>query len=162
MADATDQHLGKRLRQRRWMLGLTQTQVGDLVGIKFQQVQKYETGQNRISASRLWELSRALEVPVSYFYEGLIGPGETERAGEAGAAEAASETGRMADRETVELVRAYFSLPEAPRRRILEMVRAFSRLDLRSEGAEDEAPRHERREAAAAINEVADHRREAV
>lgn len=165
MADATDQHLGKRLRQRRWMLGLTQTQVGDLVGIKFQQVQKYETGQNRISASRLWELSQALEVPVSYFYEGLRGPGEAgegERASDAGASETSADAGRMADRETVELVRAYFALPETPRRRILEMVRAFSRLDLRTDGAQDAAPRHERREAAAAINEVASHRREAV
>ena len=51
----TDIHVGQRLRQRRWMLGLTQQQVGDRVGIKFQQVQKYETGQNRVSASRLWD-----------------------------------------------------------------------------------------------------------
>ncbi|MEO1293755.1 MAG: helix-turn-helix transcriptional regulator, partial [Pseudomonadota bacterium] len=63
MANDIDVHVGLRLRQRRWMLGLTQQQLGERIGIKFQQVQKYETGQNRISASRLYELATALEVP---------------------------------------------------------------------------------------------------
>lgn len=66
-----DLHLGRRLRRRRRLLGLTQQQLGDRVGIRFQQVQKYECGANRISAARLWELAEALEAPISYFYDGI-------------------------------------------------------------------------------------------
>lgn len=65
-----DLHLGRRLRRRRRLLGLTQRQLGDRVGIRFQQIQKYECGANRISAARLWELAEALQTPVSYFYDG--------------------------------------------------------------------------------------------
>jgi len=72
MKHPVDAHVGQLLRHRRWLAGLTQQQLGDAVGIKFQQIQKYETGMNRISASRLWELSRALDVPVSFFFEGLM------------------------------------------------------------------------------------------
>lgn len=133
MPDQTDVHVGRKLRERRWFLGLTQSQVGDRVGIKFQQVQKYETGQNRISASRLWDLATALDVPVTYFYEGLPVNGadaverapaqERDRLG-------ADLTSRLSDRETVELLRAYFALPDTPRRRLLELVRALSRLEM--------------------------------
>ena len=66
-----DLHLGRRLRRRRRLLGLTQQQLGDRIGIRFQQIQKYECGANRISAARLWELAEALEAPVSYFYDGV-------------------------------------------------------------------------------------------
>ncbi len=66
-----DLHLGRRLRRRRRLLGLTQQQLGDRIGIRFQQIQKYECGANRISAARLWELAEALETPVSYFYDGV-------------------------------------------------------------------------------------------
>ncbi|SPU42222.1 transcriptional repressor DicA [Brevundimonas diminuta] len=65
-----DLHLGRRLRRRRRLLGLTQQQLGDRIGIRFQQIQKYECGANRISAARLWELAEALQTPVSYFYDG--------------------------------------------------------------------------------------------
>lgn len=120
---ATDAHVGQRLRQRRWMLGLTQQQVGDRVGIKFQQVQKYETGQNRVSASRLWDLARALEVPVGYFYDGLAGGSEAEgRCAETGGASGDP----MADRESIELIRAYFGIPEEPRRRLFDLAKAMS------------------------------------
>jgi len=64
-------HVGAAIRRRRRELGMTQQHLGQLVNIKFQQIQKYETGANRVSASRLWEISRALGVPVSYFFEGL-------------------------------------------------------------------------------------------
>ena len=74
MAADIDLHLGRRLRRRRRLLGLTQQQLADQVGDRFQQVQKYECGANRISAARLWELAEALSTPVSYFYDGL---GET-------------------------------------------------------------------------------------
>lgn len=66
-----DVHVGKRVRHRRWLIGMTQQQLAQQVGIKFQQIQKYETGANRISASRLWDIAEALDVPVSFFFEGL-------------------------------------------------------------------------------------------
>lgn len=64
-----DAHVGRRLRLRRVMLQLSQEQLATRMGITFQQIQKYENGQNRISASRLWDLSRILRVPISFFYE---------------------------------------------------------------------------------------------
>jgi transcriptional regulator with XRE-family HTH domain len=71
MAGDIDQHLGNRVRRRRRLLGLTQHQLAEKVGVRFQQVQKYECGSNRMSAARLWQLAKALEVPVAYFYDGL-------------------------------------------------------------------------------------------
>ena len=71
MSHPVDEHVGKRIRHRRWMVGMTQQQLADRVGIKFQQIQKYETGMNRVSASRLWDIAEALTVPVSFFFEGL-------------------------------------------------------------------------------------------
>ena len=66
-------HLGKRVRNRRRLLGLTQQQVAEKCSVRFQQIQKYECGASRISAARLWELAHALQVPVGYFFEGLPG-----------------------------------------------------------------------------------------
>ncbi len=71
MTNEIDRHLGKRLRQRRRSLGLTQQHIADAVGVRFQQIQKYECGANRISAARLWLLSKALEAPVGAFFDGL-------------------------------------------------------------------------------------------
>jgi transcriptional regulator with XRE-family HTH domain len=71
MSNDIDLHLGKRLRSRRRILGLTQQQLAGACGVRFQQIQKYECGANRISAARLWRISEALQVPVGYFYDGL-------------------------------------------------------------------------------------------
>ena len=71
MTNEIDRHLGKRLRQRRRTLGLTQQQIAEAVGVRFQQIQKYECGANRISAARLWLLAKALEAPVGAFFEGI-------------------------------------------------------------------------------------------
>lgn len=71
MTNEIDRHLGKRLRQRRRLLGQTQQQIAEAVGVRFQQIQKYECGANRISAARLWLLAKALEAPVSSFFEGI-------------------------------------------------------------------------------------------
>ena len=113
-----DTHLGKRLRRRRRLLGQTQQQLATAVGIRFQQIQKYECGANRISAARLWALSQALEVPVGYFYDGL-GERERKSAGERGAEVA----GR---KETQDLIRAYYQLEERPRRRLLDLARSLN------------------------------------
>jgi len=70
-ANDTDRHVGARIRERRIMLGLSQQQMADLIGVTYQQAHKYERGINRISAGRLYEISQVLGVPVSYFFEGL-------------------------------------------------------------------------------------------
>jgi transcriptional regulator with XRE-family HTH domain len=113
-----DLHVGKRLRHRRWMIGMTQQQLAGAVGIKFQQIQKYESGANRVSASRLWDLAQALSVPVSFFFEGL-----DEQAAEP---DDALSPDLLGDKETLELVRAYYALDEEPRRRLLELTKALT------------------------------------
>jgi transcriptional regulator with XRE-family HTH domain len=72
--DPTDTHVGTRVRMRRLMLDLSQTALADALGLTFQQVQKYEKGKNRISASRLQRISDVLQVPIPFFFEGLPGP----------------------------------------------------------------------------------------
>ena len=66
-----DDHVGKRVRERRREIGLSQTKLGNALGIAFQQIQKYEVGTNRIAAGRLWDIAKALEVDVAYFFEGI-------------------------------------------------------------------------------------------
>ena len=119
MTHPVDEHVGKRVRHRRWMIGMTQQQLADKVGIKFQQIQKYETGMNRVSASRLWDIAEALDVPVSFFFEGLNEDAET----------VASDTTKgdiLADKEALELVRSYYAIPENQRRRLFELARVLS------------------------------------
>ncbi len=121
-----DLHLGQRLRRRRRLLGLTQQQVANSVGIRFQQVQKYECGANRISATRLWALAGALEVPVGYFFEGLeVAPSADL---EEGAAPAATPRVPevMARKETLDLIQAYYQLEESPRRRLLDLAKSLN------------------------------------
>ncbi len=123
MRHPVDVHVGKRVRHRRWMVGMTQQQLGDIVGIKFQQIQKYETGMNRISASRLWDIAQALDVSISFFFEGF----ETETApAEAAAPQEAQRGDLLADKEALELVRSYYSIPEAQRRRLFDLARVLS------------------------------------
>jgi transcriptional regulator with XRE-family HTH domain len=116
MSHPVDVHVGKRIRHRRWMVGMTQQQLAERVGIKFQQIQKYETGMNRVSASRLWDISEALDVPVSFFFEGF-------NEGEEKAQSASSDI--LADKEALELVRSYYAIPEAQRRRLFELARSL-------------------------------------
>ncbi|MBW4984253.1 helix-turn-helix domain-containing protein [Mameliella sp. CS4] len=121
MAHPVDVHVGKRIRHRRWLVGMTQQQLAERVGIKFQQIQKYETGANRVSASRLWDIAEALDVPVSFFFEGI----EHENAAEEGAAESVPAD-IMGDKEALDLVRSYYAIPENQRRRLFELARVLS------------------------------------
>lgn len=123
MKHPVDVHVGKRVRHRRWMVGKTQQQLGDIVGIKFQQIQKYETGMNRISASRLWDIAQALDVSISFFFEGFEGE---EVAAEAAIAPHETRGDLLADKEALELVRSYYSIPEAQRRRLFDLARVLS------------------------------------
>lgn len=129
MKHPVDVHVGQRIRRRRWMLGITQQQLGDAVGIKFQQIQKYETGMNRVSASRLYDIATALDIPVAFFFEGMDESVEAE-AGEMGAP--AKTTGQsngdlFSEKEALELVRCYYQMPEEPRRRLFELTRSLCR-----------------------------------
>ncbi len=119
MKHPVDVHVGKRIRHRRWMLGMTQQQLAEKVGIKFQQIQKYETGMNRVSASRLWDISEALGVSVSFFFEGLDASAGT-------AATSAVPQDLLADKEALELIRSYYAIPENQRRRLFELARVLS------------------------------------
>jgi transcriptional regulator with XRE-family HTH domain len=74
-----DEYLGRKLRFRRRVLGLTQQQLAEACGVRFQQIQKYECGANRVSAGRLWQIARALEVPMTYFFDGFEAGGAGER-----------------------------------------------------------------------------------
>lgn len=118
MSHPVDANVGKRIRHRRWMVGMTQQQLAEKVGIKFQQIQKYETGMNRVSASRLWDISEALDVPVSFFFEGFE-DGEMPEG-------KASPGDLLADKEAMELVRSYYAIPEEQRRRLFELARSLS------------------------------------
>ena len=118
MATDIDLHLGRRLRRRRRLLGLTQQQLAMHVGIRFQQIQKYECGANRISAARLWQLAEALETPVSYFFDGLAEAMERR--------ETPPERSDMYSRkETIDLIQAYYQLEERPRRRLLDLAKSL-------------------------------------
>jgi transcriptional regulator with XRE-family HTH domain len=120
MTHPVDVHVGKRVRHRRWLVGMTQQQLAEKVGIKFQQIQKYETGANRISASRLWDIADALEVPVSFFFEGL------DEADKAVDSKTSVPADLMGDKEALDLIRSYYAIPENQRRRLFELARVLS------------------------------------
>ena len=120
----TDIHVGKRLRAQRILLGLSQEKLAAAVGLTFQQVQKYERGINRVSASRLYEFSKVLGVSVSYFFEGL-----EESENKNGLAEETSDfiTSDSENREILDLIRVYKSIPNtAIRRQVVGLVRSVA------------------------------------
>lgn len=122
--DPVDIYVGSRIRLRRTMLSFSQEKLADQLGVTFQQVQKYENGSNRVGASRLYAVSRALSVPVSFFYEGYKDT--------AGRAYAVAEDGVDMDkylnsRETVELIRSYYAVKDKDvRKKVLEMIKSLS------------------------------------
>jgi len=121
-----DVHVGARVRVRRTLLGMTQTDLGDALGLTFQQVQKYERGTNRISSSRLYDLARVLDLSVENFFD--------ELSPDAGASSPAKGRGKakgpprdepdpLARRETLELVRAYYKIEDANvRKRVYQLI----------------------------------------
>ena len=131
--NAVDMHVGKRVRLRRTLLGLSQEQLGTELNITFQQVQKYERGANRISASRLWDIGQILDVPINYFFDDMTentmrsSPRRVSRGIELLDLSDEQIKDPMARRETLELVRTYYSI-EKPlvRKRISEMVKSIA------------------------------------
>jgi transcriptional regulator with XRE-family HTH domain len=129
-----DIHVGARVRLRRTLLGMSQEKLGESVGLTFQQIQKYERGANRIGASRLWEFSRILDVPVSFFFDDMpdqIKDAEKKRtSGFADVQQQALEPDPMARRETLELVRAYYKITNpAIRKRLFELTKSVAIAD---------------------------------
>ena len=112
-----DFHIAQRLQLRRVMLGMTQTDLAKRCGVSFQQIQKYETANNHISASRLFDLSQALETPVSFFFSGLPGnfPPESKATHSARVSEQ-KENDPLSKNESLRLVNLYWGLPNDEQR----------------------------------------------
>jgi transcriptional regulator with XRE-family HTH domain len=129
-----DVHVGSRVRLRRTLLGMSQEKLGEALGLTFQQVQKYERGLNRIGASRLFDLARVLDVPISFFFDDMPGEsppaaGHVVRSRLPGLAEAQAgfDDDHLQRRETLELVRAYYRIPDpAVRKRIFELIKSLA------------------------------------
>ena len=130
-----DTHVGARIRLRRTLLGMSQERLGESLGLTFQQVQKYERGVNRVGASRLFDLSRVLDVPISFFFDdmpeslaGIHGTGHATRAA-GGFADRQDTFGvdeTLNRRETLELVRAYYRIIDpAVRKRVFDLIKSM-------------------------------------
>lgn len=128
-----DVHVGRRLRLRRTLLGMSQEKLGEAVRLTFQQIQKYERGVNRIGSSRLYQLSQILDVPVSFFFDDMppLETGDAPGLGEG--APTPFEPDPMAKRETLELVRAYYRISDpAARKRLFQLTKAIAKLSKKS------------------------------
>ena len=140
-ASPVDGHVGLRIRLRRTLMGMSQERLGEALGLTFQQVQKYERGVNRVGASRLFDLSRVLDVPISFFFDDMPGPTSNGAAASTGigsrrifgfADAQQSLGGGLAEellnrRETLELVRAYYKITDpAVRKRVFDLIKSMS------------------------------------
>ncbi len=127
-----DIHVGARVRLRRTLLGMSQEKLGEAIGLTFQQVQKYERGANRVGASRLYDLSRVLEVPVSFFFDDMpdeISMKSVHERREMSESPDPFDNDPMNRRETLELVRAYYRITDPnQRKKIFELVKSMGAL----------------------------------
>lgn len=131
LPNPVDIHVGARMRARRLLLGLSQEKLGELIGLSFQQVQKYEHGTNRLSASRLYDLSTVMGVPIQYFFDDMPSDVSSSsprlRVGITDLPEPVntSEADPMSKAETFDLVRSYYNIEDpAVRRGVLDLCRA--------------------------------------
>ena len=144
-----DVHVGNRIRLRRTLLGLSQEKLASLLGLTFQQVQKYERGMKRVGASRLWDISRVLEVPVNFFYEDMnkdiasqsprmfsLADGQPEYLKEED--EAIYEADPMQREETIELVKAYYKIPNRKAaKHMFDLIIALSKTSYNNEDEQE-------------------------
>ena len=126
-----DVHVGRKLQLRRTLLGLSQERLGSLIGLTFQQIQKYESGANRVSSSRLYDIARVLDIGIPYFFEGMTAEVEEQSPGHLPGAVplvAEDEKDPMARRETLELVRAYYQIRSAKvRKHLVDLTRSLGK-----------------------------------
>lgn len=140
IADNIDKHVGKQLKARRTLLGISQEKLADAVGVTFQQVQKYERGANRVSASRLFSFSKILEVNIDYFYSGIetqpqkaAVKGMSDNDQEEFDSEVRKKSSKlpqdiMSSRETINLVKAYYAIEdESARKDILKFIKSMTK-----------------------------------
>ncbi|MCK6442319.1 helix-turn-helix domain-containing protein [Elstera cyanobacteriorum] len=124
-----DIHVGSRVKLRRTLLGMSQDKLGEAIGLTFQQVQKYERGANRIGASRLFELSKVLDVPVSFFFDDM--PAATSGGPVPGIAAASAGEPDLAKREILELARAFDRIKDGKvRKSVLELTKSLGRAEV--------------------------------
>lgn len=122
MYHKTDVHIGRKVRERRVALGWSQSDLAERLGISFQQVQKYESGANRISGSRIWDIANVLQSPVSTFFEGLDGHNVSAESN------VVAEDERTFDRQTLELARAVNRIDdEQVKTQLIRLVKAFAK-----------------------------------
>ncbi|MDC0738507.1 helix-turn-helix transcriptional regulator [Cognatishimia sp. SS12] len=114
--------VGKRIRARRHAMGISQTELGDAIGVKFQQIQKYETGANRVSASRLWAVAEKLGVDVVYFFEGIRRTDDADGV----AVDPIDQMEFLSDREAIEMMELYRKLPQSQRSAVLAFMRSMA------------------------------------
>ncbi|MDW2958616.1 MAG: helix-turn-helix domain-containing protein [Alphaproteobacteria bacterium] len=129
--NSIDEHIGQRVQLRRVMMGLSQKDLAKLCGVTFQQIQKYECAGNRISASRLYELSTALGTPVSFFFAGLPGFIEREprngRLFKSARVRDQAENDPLAKNESLQLINLYWKLPtDSQRETVMKMLKALN------------------------------------
>ena len=132
MSHPVDVHVGRRIRYRRWMVGQTQQHLAEAVGIKFQQIQKYETGANRVSASRLYDIAVALDTPVTFFFDEMEAPANENGSIALAAASEQSSDARLeieqfTDKEALDFLRHYYRLEDEPRRRLFELTKSLAK-----------------------------------
>ena len=113
--------VGKRIRARRHAMGISQTELGDAIGVKFQQIQKYETGANRVSASRLWAVAEKLGVDVVYFFEGINRSDKNAEVSD----EPIDKMEFLSDRDAIEMMELYRKLPTSQRSAVLAFMRSM-------------------------------------
>lgn len=118
MPHSVDIYVGKRLKARRLFLGLSQTDLATRVDVSFQQIQKYELGRNRVSASKLWGIAQILGVQVGYFFDGLTGCDVESWAG--------PSPDIMTDKDVIAMVRAFVAIPEAQRQSVLSLAKSLA------------------------------------
>ena len=121
MRNEVDIHVGRRIRHRRWLLGMTQKELADQVGVKFQQIQKYEIGANRVSASKLWMIAETQMVPIAFYFEGLQ-PSENADA----SPEVIDLGDFFSDKEALQLIAMYRRLPPRSRSSLASLAKAIS------------------------------------
>ena len=117
-----DTHVGHRLKARRQLVGMSQEKLGQAVGVSFQQVQKYESGANRVGASRLMQLAKVLGTSVAYFFDGI-----SQGGGKLAVAEEKSNIDETVfqKKETIDLLKAYYALPDSSRKQMLKMIKSL-------------------------------------
>jgi len=123
MYHQTDIHIGGKMRERRVALGMSQSELANKLGITFQQVQKYESGANRVGGSRLWDIAQALEIPITYFFDGLPTTG-----GKAVVTDNRPPSERPLSRQSLEVARAINAIPDGDvKEQVVRLVQVFAK-----------------------------------